>query len=34
MIIPFYPPDVEEGRRKTGESPRIKIDGRGVRDPI
>jgi hypothetical protein len=34
MNIPFWPPDVEEGRRKTGKSPRIKIDGRGVRDSI
>jgi hypothetical protein len=34
MIIPFYPPNVEEGRRKTRESPRIKIDGRGVRNLI
>jgi hypothetical protein len=34
MIIPFCPPDVEEQRRKTRKSPKIKIDGRGVRDPI
>jgi hypothetical protein len=34
VIIPFCPPDVEKERRKTGESPRIKIDGRRVRDPI
>jgi hypothetical protein len=34
MNIPFCPPDVEEGRRKTGKFPRIKIDGRGVMDPI
>jgi hypothetical protein len=23
MIIPFCPPDVEKGRRKTGEPPRV-----------
>jgi hypothetical protein len=34
MIIPFCPPDVEKGRRKTGESPRVKIYGRRFRDPI
>jgi hypothetical protein len=34
MIIPFCPPDVEERRIKTRESPRIKINGRRGRDPI
>jgi hypothetical protein len=34
MIILFCPPDVEKRRRKTEESPRIKINGRRVKDPI
>jgi hypothetical protein len=34
MIIPFCLPDIEKRRRKTGESPRVEIDGRRVRNPI
>jgi hypothetical protein len=34
MIIPFCPPNVEKRRRKARESPKVKIDGRRVRNPI
>jgi hypothetical protein len=34
MIIPFYPPNVEKGRRKTRKLPRVMIDSGRVRNPV
>jgi hypothetical protein len=34
MIVPFCPPDVEKGRRKTGKLPRVQINGSRIRNPI
>jgi hypothetical protein len=34
MIIPFCPPDIEKGRRKTGKLLGVKIDSGRVKNPI
>jgi hypothetical protein len=34
MTVPFCPPDVEEGKRKTGKLPGVQNNGSRIRNPI